>query len=205
MTSVVKKLDQDPPPVTARRAGVPAPIADAIMRGLARDPAHRPSAKDLAVLLARTDVDMVPAGPSRALKLLAAAFATAALVMLALVARSKWPAQSTKAERPNEAATPTERVPARSTDRDVAREDLHGTAPFAKAPNAGSLEGALPQVVDEDGNPVDDETAKRILEQMERDAREESDRWEKPKKKRRGRDRNRDQWISPDPWAPREY
>jgi serine/threonine-protein kinase len=201
MTSVVKKLDQDPPPVTARRAGVPAPIADAIMQGLARDPARRPSAKDLAALLARTDADMVPAGPSRRLKLLAAALATAALVMVAFVARSKWPARSTAPAGPNEAATPTERVPARSSDRDVAREDPPGTGPFAKPPNAGALEGALPQVVDEDGNPVDDETAKRILEQMERDAHEEAERWKKPKKKKRGRDR----WLSPDPWAPRQY
>jgi serine/threonine-protein kinase len=198
MTSVVKKLDQDPPPVSARRGDVPAPIADAIMRGLARDPAQRPTARELAVLLARTDADMVPAGPSRGLKLLAAALATLALVMLALVAQSKWSSRSPstaaspagpapRAEKPANGPKKVDRIPA-----------LGGAA--AGTPGAESRAGTVPEVVDEYGNPIDEETAKRILEQMERDAHEETERWIKPKKgKHRGRDRRRR-----DPWAHEE-
>lgn len=54
---------------------------------------------------------------------------------------------------------------------------------------------AAPQILDENGNPVDDETARQILEQMAHDARIESERLREPRKDPR---RDRAPWSRDD-------
>src|SRR5213076_2642832 len=72
------------PALAEKRADVPGPVGAAIMTGLARDPAKRPSAEQFAKLLAgeRDDRAVPPRLASPKLKLLAGALAAVGLAML---------------------------------------------------------------------------------------------------------------------------
>jgi eukaryotic-like serine/threonine-protein kinase len=144
MQSVIRKLEHEPEPLTTKVA-VPGPVGEAIMRGLARDPAQRPTAEQFARMLAGEETPRVaPPASSPNLKVIALALAVLAVVVLA-IALSNRGSSSTPAALQRETATPVESVP---------------TEP-------------QPMVVDENGVPYDDETAKRILEEMKREADEE--------------------------------
>jgi serine/threonine protein kinase len=150
MQSVIRKLEEDPPPLSTKVA-VPGSIGDAITRALAKDPAARPTAEQLARMLAgeETSPRIAPppprATPSPRLRWIAGALAAVALAVLA-VALSNRSSDSALPAALQEQATPTEQ-------------------PSSDEPQ--------PMVVDENGVPYDDETAKQILEQMKRDADEE--------------------------------
>src|SRR5262249_13960992 len=148
------KLDHDPPPITAHR-DVPGPLGKAVMAALARDPSHRPSAEQLAHMLAIAD-EHKPRG--RVLPIIAGIAALVAIIMIGLALRSR-SAHELPAADPSPQAKPAD-PPAKSRP------------PSFAAPPSGSA-AQRPNVVHENGNPVDDETARRILEQMERDARHE--------------------------------
>jgi eukaryotic-like serine/threonine-protein kinase len=176
MQSIVRKLEQDPPAVHTRRP-VPASINHAIMATLARDPAKRPTAEHLAHLLANTNDQLVPRPPSTRTKALALALAAVAVVLVAVaLTRDK----SSTAPNLNPIAP---REP-------VAKPRANDTQQFAEPPEAPAapeapLEPSQPQVVDQFGNPVDDETAKQILEQMKREADSELESWGRKRGKRR--------------------
>jgi len=144
MRSVIRKLDHEAPALHEKRSDVPGSVGAAIMAGIARDPAQRPSAEDFARMLATTD-DRVPVAPraprppmSPRTKLIAGALATIAVAILAvaLSRRSHEAAGMPTGLRPNEAAT-------------------------------------TPGNPNDDTQPVDDETAKQLLDQMQRDAEEQ--------------------------------
>jgi serine/threonine-protein kinase len=162
MQSVIRKLEEEPPPL-ASKVAVPGPLGDAITRALAKDPAARPTAEQFARMLAGDESSprLAPPAPRSApsrsappratppprLKWIAGALAAVAIAVLAyaLSNRSSSPSPLPAALR-HEEATPTEQP---STDE------------------------PQPMVVDENGVPYDDETARQILEQMKRDADEE--------------------------------
>jgi serine/threonine protein kinase len=115
MQSIVRKLEQDPPPVHTRIA-VPAAISRAIMATLARDPAKRPSADTLAHLLANTDDDAVPR-PSTRTKAIAIVLAAVAIVLVIIPTSSR---RSIRARR----------SPSRSPSR---RQTTPSGAPISRA------------------------------------------------------------------------
>jgi serine/threonine protein kinase len=167
MQSVVRKLEQDPPPASSRLP-VPASIEYAIMATLARDPAKRPTADQLAQLLANTDDRAVPRPPSPRTKAIALVLAAVAIVLVvAAVTRDK-PGIAPNTIDPREAPAPR----AKFAEPPKPDEPLHPSQP-------------QPQVLDQYGNPVDEETAKRILEDMQRDAEAEMEGWGKKRGKRR--------------------
>ena len=153
MQSVIRKLEEEPPPL-ATKVAVPGPVGDAITRALTKDPAARPTAEQFARMLAgdESTTRVAPPPPARAtpsprLKWIAGALAAVAIAVLA-IALSKRSSSSSPlpSALQHEEATPTEQ-------------------PSSDEPQ--------PMVVDENGVPYDDETAKQILEQMKRDAEEE--------------------------------
>jgi hypothetical protein len=171
LRSLVRKLDADPPPLEHGLVG------DAIMRALARDPAARPSAEELARLLARSE-PAIPARPSRTMKVVALALAAAAVAAIALAVskRTKPGTSGSPFAQPPERARPTERAPA--TEPSSRHPFAQPTEPAEPTePSAPAADGTgmfdRPTVVDEHGNPVDEETAMQILEELERDARGE--------------------------------
>ena len=209
--SLIRKLEQDPPPVRTHRA-VPAPLEHAIMATLARDPARRPSAEQLAHMLAVTSAgpahepQPVHTGPSARTKALALALAGVAIILVVLAITRDRPAVAadvqpmfdprTQVAKP-QAADSLRDEPARGDPRDESTDPRVEADPsgepdprhepdprdeaadpwFAQPPGeserAVAPEAPLPTIVDEYGNPVDEETARKILEQMERDARSE--------------------------------
>ncbi len=176
MQSVVRKLEHDAPAVQTRRA-VPASLDAALMATLARDPAKRPSADELARLLAATDDEPRPVvrGPSTRTKAFALGLAAVAIVLL-VIAMSRGrgggtPSHPSPAFDPrSQFAKPPGPRPHGPKPHDDRNEDEPARAPDPPGP---PLDPAQPQVVDQNGNPVDEETARKILEQMERDARDE--------------------------------
>jgi serine/threonine protein kinase len=170
MTSVVRKLEHDPPALHTRRP-VPATLNAALMATLARDPAQRPTADELARLLAGSDDEQpvprsVPRPPSRRTKAIALVLAAVAIVLV-VVAMSRDKHDS------------MQNVPA-SLDPRAQFAKPPGPRDRPKPPGPRDRNEAppppreqQPQVVDQYGNPVDEETARKILEQMERDARDE--------------------------------
>jgi eukaryotic-like serine/threonine-protein kinase len=185
MQSVVRKLEHDPPPLHLR-CPVPRTIADAITAALARDPAARPSAEVFAQRLAGHDASAIvvaaPPPPVRgskrivAIAILAAVLA-AALLAVAIVTRVREPSPP----RPNIFASP--RVDRGTT---AAPKPAPKPAPIAPAPAPPPAEPAVPdepptdqaipsQLFDASGNLVDDDAARRMLEELERDARTELD------------------------------
>jgi eukaryotic-like serine/threonine-protein kinase len=180
MQSIVRKLEQDPPAVHTRKP-VPASINHAIMATLARDPAKRPTADALAHLLANTNDQLVPP-PSTRTKAIALALAAIAIVLV-VVALTR-----------DKSATAPNLSPIAPREP-VAKPRANDTPQFAEPPSApeppeapgAPLEPSQPQpqVVDQFGNPVDDETAKQILEQMKREADSELEGWGRKRGKRR--------------------
>jgi serine/threonine protein kinase len=188
LSSLVRKLEHDPPPLRDRIA-VPPALGDVIMAALSRDPSMRPSAEQLAQRLASAEQvaqplafaeqlpqRLAPAGistplavpaPARATwsrrrKLAIAGLATAALLIVILAATRRSPETAAQTVPPATPATTTESgtVPAgESTDPNTDPDQIQNAT--------------QPMVLDENGNPVDEETARRILEQIERDNRED--------------------------------
>jgi serine/threonine-protein kinase len=97
--ALMKHIDQDPPPPH----GMPEPIAAAILAALARDPAHRPSAEQLAHML----VPPQPAPRTRWTRL-TLALGVAAAVLIALLVASRG------SSTPSAAAISPQREPAAS-------------------------------------------------------------------------------------------
>lgn len=165
MQSVIRKLEEEPPPL-ATKVAVPGPIGDAIMRALAKDPTARPTAEQFARLLAGDDSStrIVPptprATPSPRLKWIAGGLAVVAVIVLAIALSNRSSSQSPiPSALQREEATPTEQ-------------------PSSDEPQ--------PTVVDENGVPYDDETARKILEEMKRDADQEMHHGKGHKKKWKG-------------------
>jgi serine/threonine protein kinase len=160
MQSLVRKLEQDAPPLQTRNPGAPRALVDPIMAALASDPAKRPSAEELARLLTRDDARSpvpppivataasVSGGPS--MKLLAAGLLAIAVLALVLALRER-------------SATPSNAASPRAT-------------PAIRPSGERSEESQPPTFVDQYGNPVDEETAREILEQLEDEARESAER-----------------------------
>jgi serine/threonine-protein kinase len=185
MQSIVRKLEQDPPPAHTRRP-VPASIDHALMATLARDPAKRPTADQLAHLLANTDDRAVPRPPARRTKAIALGLAAIAIVLVIVAItrdKSAGGAQALPNPREQLLGGGTENAkPTEPRDPTSARNDR----PDEAAPPDEPLEPSQPQpqVVDQYGNPVDDETAKQILEDMKRDAESEMEGWGRKRGKR---------------------
>jgi eukaryotic-like serine/threonine-protein kinase len=179
MQSIVRKLEQDPPPVHSRRP-VPAAINRAIMATLARDPAKRPTADALAHLLANTDDEPVADPPSARTKAIAIALAAIAIVVV-IIALTRH--KSGTAPNIDPALDPVAKP--RTTERAAESPRAPEPPSAPEAPLAPSQ--PQPRVLDQYGNPVDDETAKQILEQMKRDADSELDGWHRKRGKRRKR------------------
>ena len=183
LRSVIRKLDQDPPAVHTRRA-MPAGLDAAIMATLARDPAQRPSAEQLAHLLALGDADPrpLPRAPTTRTKLLAIALAAIAIVLVVLAAsRHRAGADPTLSpmlapragSEPPRHQPPTHEPATHEPPRPEADEPPGARFASPPADETDAPSEPQPMVVDQYGNPVDEETARQILEQMERDARDE--------------------------------
>jgi serine/threonine protein kinase len=193
MQSLVRKLEQDPPPVRTRRP-VPAPIERAIMATLARDPAKRPTAEMLAYMLANTSDEPVARPPSPRTKAIALALAAIAIVVVIIALTRTKPAAEPNVQPmldPREQAGKP-----RANETQPKLSPKHGQwddsiepkpAPEPSAAPEAPLEPSQPQpqIVDQYGNPVDDETAKQLLEQMKRDADSELEQWGRKRGKRR--------------------
>jgi serine/threonine-protein kinase len=168
MRSVIRKLDHEAPALSEKR-DVPGALGAAIMAGLSRDPEKRPTAEQFARMLLATDdrIPPVPVTPrpptSPRLKLLAAALAIGAIVLLGFALSKRGDGNSKPSSGLLNAlpeTTPEETTPAEEQ----------------------------PMVVDEYGNPYDEETAKAILEQMKREAEEELRHPGKGRKKKKWKD-----------------
>jgi hypothetical protein len=157
MQSIIRKLEQEPTPLAMRVPAAPRSLADAIMAALARDPAQRPTADALARMLADDGAQVVPVPPpvvaagaggattsSPLGKFLALGLLAIAVTAIVLALRGDKP------------------TPAASI-KPVGDEPSH-EAPTEDQPT--------PTIVDQYGNPVDEETARQILEQMQQDAAE---------------------------------
>jgi hypothetical protein len=215
MQSLVRKLEQDPPPLREQIA-VPPALGDVIMAALSRDPARRPSAEQLAQRLASADMSEaralpaagfpaaglpvagLPAAAPSVAVMAAAGLAVAAvparatssrtrtlviagltavafiaLIVLATRDRSLPSAQAVPSGAP---ATSTGAMPPGTPDTTESRTASPGET---ADPNAQSTDPeqdpdmTQPTVVDQYGNPVDPETARRVLEQREPDLRGE--------------------------------
>jgi serine/threonine protein kinase len=190
MQSIVRKLEQDPPPVRTRRP-VPAAIEHAIMMTLARDPAKRPTADALAHLLANTDDEPVARAPSPRTKAIALGLAAVAIVLVVVALTRDKPASNPNIQPmfdPREQlAKPRANDTQPAPKPDKGQWDDRIEPPSAPEAPEAPLAPSQPQVVDQYGNPVDDETAKQILEQMKRDADSELDGWGHKRGKRRRR------------------
>jgi hypothetical protein len=164
--SLFRKIEQDPPPLRSLPA-VPGLLGDAIMSALARDPSKRPSADRLAHLLAASDtVDAAPAPLrwTRTRMLAVAGVLAAALLIIILASRGG---------SPGAVALPTQGL--QDPQDPAATTGLRATAPGAPgdpATDPAAPTEAQPMVVDEYGNPVDEETARRVLEELEREYRD---------------------------------
>jgi serine/threonine protein kinase len=195
--SLIRKLEQDPPPLSSRRP-VPRALEQAIMATLARDPTRRPTADELARLLAvnASETVVLPPlplhampGPSTRTKLIALGLAAVAIVLVALAITRDKPANAEQSKPP--VAQPVAKP--RSVDpkpNKKAKRDKPVAEPRKSVPATpyDPWANTRPDVVDEHGNPVDDETARQILEQMRRDAESEYngiDRGRKRNKRRR--------------------
>jgi serine/threonine protein kinase len=167
LPSRMRKLEQDPPPLRGQ-PGVPVSLGDAITATLARDPARRPSAEHLAQLLASSEVSEAPVAPapatwSRTRKLVVAGLVAAALLVVLLATRAR-PQDSAHVVPPG---APAIRSELRAVPHGEPAEP--NTEPDAE-PDPSQNE-TQPMVVDENGNPVDEATARRVLDQLERDNR----------------------------------
>jgi len=205
---IVRKLDEDVRPLPAF---VPRPFAAAILATLARDPARRPSADQLARLLATSA--LVPVAAPRAWpRVVAIGAALVAIALwIVLFTRDRAPAAASPPPATAKAIETARPTPAQPTPTDEPTRDLatpESTAPGEPAPPAAPREPSAPTpdlaeapevfaappgdhvIVDEHGHAVDDELARELLERMERDARAAYE--------RRGRGRGRARWRRDD-------
>jgi serine/threonine protein kinase len=173
--SLIRKLEQEPMPIQAR-CSVPGPLGDAIMAALARDPGRRPSAEEFARVLSANEPDSNPAivtsapwSPRRTLVVAAAAIAVAALGAAPLIAKEH--ARPAAADASDVASAP-------SSSDEPGRDVLDQGGEIQQAVDTGGSSETSPEsdpsqgqpmVVDQYGNPVDPETARQILEQLQRD------------------------------------
>jgi serine/threonine-protein kinase len=174
MQSLVRKLEQEPTPLAQKNPAAPRALADPIMAALAVDPTKRPSADELARMLAdesslKPVPVPVPASGGPSMKLLA--FGLLAIATLAIILALRERSSSS----PSGAPSPALLKPPTPSPSSAAAEDEEHPA-----------QGPQPMVLDQYGNPVDEETAKQILEQMEQDA---LDAYERP-----GRGRGKKKW-----------
>jgi len=203
MPSVVRKLEHDPPPLHLR-CPVPRAMADAIMAALARDPAGRPTADEFAQRLAGTDEVAIVAPPAPSPRIariaIAAALIAACLLAVAIVTRVREPREprpsifaSPRVDRGATAPRPrVDPAPIAPVDpAPVAPPDPAPTAPTAPVEPAPPPAPAAPdhepareppadeatasQLFDQHGNVVDDDAARALLRELERDARTEMD------------------------------
>jgi serine/threonine-protein kinase len=180
MQSVIRKLEQEAPPLATHRQ-VPGALGDAIMAAVSRDPAKRPTAAQLAERLAASDdaVPLVPITPAPATATTAAAsrggrigyvlagLAVVALVGVLIAKRGSSSGSARPAFVPS-AASPTEATPTGATGEQGSLNPGSGWDDVTEPGEDG--EEQMPTFVDQYGNPVDDETARQLLEQMQRDA-----------------------------------
>jgi eukaryotic-like serine/threonine-protein kinase len=182
MQSVVRKLEHDPPPLHLR-CRVPRTIADAITAALARDPAARPSAEQFAQRLAGNDDSTLvivtpPATSSKRIVAIAilAALVAAALLAVAIVTRVREPSPpkpnifaSPRVDRGNTPAPKPKPAPP------VAPDAVPDPAEPAVLVDPPPHDEATSQLFDSDGSIVDDDAARRMLQELERDAKSELD------------------------------
>lgn len=157
LRSVFQKLDQDPAPLHARPA-VPRWLSDPIMAALARDPATRPPAEELARLLSSSGSAVKPAAiwaawPRRR-KLAVAGLVAGVLATLGALALSA--ANRSSAE-----------PAAASTSSAVPERPGVSANPHSLEENRAPDESEKPIYVDQYGNRIDEETARQILQQLE--------------------------------------
>jgi serine/threonine protein kinase len=205
MPSVVRKLEHDPLPLHLR-CPVPRTMAETIMAALARDPALRPTAAELAHRLAATDQNAVvvapaPPPPNRIARIaIAAALVAACLLALAIVTRVREPREPKPSvfasPRVDRGTTPAPK-PKPQPPAVVAPEPDLAPPPPEPAPPPSPLIAPIdppsdppsdplpdpppdePRLFDENGNIVDDDTARRMLQELERDARTEMRRFDR--------------------------
>jgi serine/threonine-protein kinase len=154
MASLIRKLEHEAPP-RPTRAAVPGALSDAIMAALEHEPVRRPSAEQLAHALASAEDDTPLAAPAppratRRNTLLVASIVAIALVITLLATKTRAPS-TTQSSAPsmNGLAAPS---PGESTEPSASRDD--------------DKPEILPRVVDQNGDPVDEDTARRVLEQL---------------------------------------
>ncbi|MDQ3341802.1 MAG: serine/threonine protein kinase [Myxococcota bacterium] len=192
MPSVVRKLEHDPPPLHLR-CPVPRAMADAIMAALARDPSARPTADELAQRIAGTDEIAVVTPPPRpppriAHVAVAVALVAACLLVFAILTRVRDTSEPKPAvfasPRVNRPATPAPKprppppvvapTPAPAPEP-AAPEPPPKPTPPAVDPWPAPADQGTSQLFDQNGNLVDDDTARKMLQELERNARTELD------------------------------
>ena len=192
MPSVVRKLEHDPPPLHLR-CPVPRTMADAIMAALARDPSARPTADQFAQQLAATEEIAVVVPPPRPRHIARVAVGVALLAVCLLAFAILTRVRDTSEPKPavfasprvNRPATPKPKpapapvvpapVPAPVPEPAAPEPPAELAAPTAPAPDPWTDDGVTSQLFDPDGNLVDDATARKMLKELERDARTELD------------------------------
>jgi len=156
MQSIVRKLEQDAPPLSTRVA-VPGPFGDAIMAAVSRDPTKRPTAEQLAHLLSATDPAARPhaaaattaTGWTRTQKLVVAAIAALVVIIVAwrLHGRSSSPAT-------------TQKAPSAELEKSTEPSSDDSDAPIYADPWG--------RLVDEDCNPIEGEAAEKAIDRINR-------------------------------------
>jgi eukaryotic-like serine/threonine-protein kinase len=172
--SLIRKLEQEPVPIQAR-CPVPGTLGDAIMAALARHPAKRPSADEFARVLAADEPDSKPllaSNPwsrSRNLVIAVLGIGAAALGAAIVIAVDR--------SQPSAGASPMSGKPSSidesnpdSLERSGETQAADPNAPSETSPDS-EPNPQQPMIVDQYGNPVDEETARRVLEELERDPR----------------------------------
>jgi serine/threonine protein kinase len=166
MQSLMRKLEEDAPPVQTR-VSVPGPLGAAIMAAVARDPSRRPSAHELASMMAA--VEHAPAVASAT----ATQFGVGPITMppaAVPVTLPTAPPHATKSRTRLVLAAIA--VIALLVIVWRVRDDSKSSAPGTNASRASDEEdveadGDPPMVLDQYGNPVDEETARQVLEELD--------------------------------------
>ncbi|MGE0546941.1 MAG: serine/threonine-protein kinase [Kofleriaceae bacterium] len=171
LVSILRKLDREPPRLDARLA-IPPVMVDAIMAALARDPSQRPSAADLARRLENLDPAPRAVDPDRIRKRVAIVMAAVATVVVSIAVLDRSRSEEVTRNVLGESAKPAEDTPAIPD----------GDGSVSEPPAAAAAEQAL--LDDGDSAAVDEATARRILEDLVRDARAEYGRIARPGSKR---------------------
>jgi eukaryotic-like serine/threonine-protein kinase len=174
MQSLVRKLEQEAPPLHTKNPAAPRALADPIMAALASDPTKRPSADALARMLAADDAAALPVTPAPGVPITPPPPLAAAPIAGAAVAHSggssmKWIAAGLIA-----IALVAIVLAVKNSSSDTKNSGSGSAQPMTDESGATSDE-PTPMVIDQYGNPVDEETAKQILQQMEEDARDAYD------------------------------